>query len=67
MNHEVLCGDDREIFVTIIEGNLEFDLLLLQLRNKIALSSRWPPSFKSHQITSSFLSLESKCTMKPAD
>ena len=42
VNHEVVCGDDREIFVTIIEGNLEFDLLLLQLWNKFALSSRWP-------------------------
>ena len=57
VNHEVVCGDDREIFVTIIEGSLEFDLILLQLWNKIALSSRWPPSFKSLQITSSFLSL----------
>ena len=57
VNHEVVCGDDREIFVTIIGGNFEFDLVLLQLWNKIALSSRWPPSFKSLQITSSFLSL----------
>ena len=31
VNHEVVCGDDREIFVTIIEGSLEFDLILLQL------------------------------------
>ena len=31
MNHEVVCGDDREIFVTIIEGSSEFDLILLQL------------------------------------
>ena len=52
-----MCGNDREIFVTIIEGSLQFDLILLQLRNKITLSSRWPPSFKSLQITSSFLSL----------
>ena len=58
-NHEVVCGDDREIFVTIIEGSLEFDLILLQLWNKIALSSSWLPSFKSLQITSSFLSLYS--------
>ena len=57
VNHEVVCGDDREIFVTIIEGSLQFDLILLQLWNKITLSSRWPPSFKSLQITSSFLSL----------
>ena len=57
MNHEVVCGDDREIFVTIIEGSLEFDLILLQLWNKIAWSSSWPPSFKSFQITSSLLSL----------
>ena len=57
MNHEVMCGGDREIFVTIIEGSLQFDLILLQLWNKIALSSRWPPSFKSLQITSTFLSL----------
>ena len=64
VNHEVVCGDDREIFVTIIEGNLEFDLLLLQLWNKFALSSRWPPSFKSHQITSSFLSLCSQIEYK---
>ena len=35
MNHEVVCGDDREIFVTIIEGSSEFDLILLQLWNKI--------------------------------
>ena len=57
MNHEVMCGGDREIFVTIIEGSLQFDLILLQLWNKITLSSRWPPSFKSLQITSSLLSL----------
>ena len=31
MNHEVVCGDDREIFVTILEGSSEFDLILLQL------------------------------------
>ena len=59
VNHEVVCGDDCEIFVMIIEGNLEFDLILLQLWNKIALSSSWLPSFKSLQITSSFLSLYS--------
>ena len=57
VNHEVVCGDDCEIFVMIIEGNLEFDLILLQLWNKIALSSRWLPSSKSLRITSSFLSL----------
>ena len=57
MNHELACGGDREIFVTIIEGSLLFDLILLQLWNKIALSSRRPPSLKSLQITSSFLSL----------
>ena len=59
MNHEVICAGDREIFVSIIEDSLEFDLILLRLWNKIALSSRWPPSFKSLQITSSFLSLSS--------
>ena len=57
INHEVMCGGDREIFVTIIEGSLQFDLILLQLWNKITLSSRWPPSFKSLQITSYLLSL----------
>ena len=31
MNHEVVYGDDRGIFVTIVEGSLEFDLGLLQL------------------------------------
>ena len=31
MNHEVVCGGDREVFVTIIEGSLQFDLILLQL------------------------------------
>ena len=31
MNHEVVCGGDREIFVTIIEGSYEFDLILLKL------------------------------------
>ena len=31
MNYEVACGDDREIFVSVIEGSLEFDLILLQL------------------------------------
>ena len=36
MNYEVVCGDDREIFVSVIEGSLEFDLTLLQLWNKIA-------------------------------
>ena len=46
MNHEVECGDYREIFVTMTEGRVEFDLILLQLRSKIALRSRWPPSFK---------------------
>ena len=34
-----------------------FFISTLQLWNKIALSSRWPPSFKSLKITSSFLSL----------
>ena len=42
MNHEVMCGGDREIFVTIIGGSLQFDLIVLQLWNKITLSSRWP-------------------------
>ena len=28
MNHKVVCGDDREIFVTIMEGSLELDLIL---------------------------------------
>ena len=36
MNYEVVRGDDREIFVSVIEGSLEFDLTLLQLWNKIA-------------------------------
>ena len=31
MNYKVVCGDNREIFVTITEGSLEFDLILLQL------------------------------------
>ena len=57
MNHEEVCGGDREIFVSIIEGSLQFDLILLKLWNKITLSSRWPLSFKSLQITSSLLSL----------
>ena len=56
-NHKVVFEDDREIFDPMKEVNLERDLNLLQLWNKIALSSRWPPSFKSLQITSSFLSL----------
>ena len=42
MNHKVLFGDDREISVTIKEDNLEIDNILLQLRSKSALSSRWP-------------------------
>ena len=54
MSHEVLFGDDREIFVMIKEDNLEFEHILLQLRSKIALSLIWSPSFKSLQITSSF-------------
>ena len=37
--------------------NLECDLILLQLWSIIASSSRWPPPFKSLQITSSLLSL----------
>ena len=64
VNHEVVCGGDLEIFVTIIEGSLEFDLILLQLWNKIALSSSWLPSFKLLQITSSFLSLYSHIERK---
>ena len=56
-NHKVVFEDYREIFDPMKEVNLERDLNLLQLWNKIALSSRWPPSFKSLQITSSFLSL----------
>ena len=43
MNHDVFFGDDREKFVTIKEDIFEFDLTVLQLRNKIALSSRCPP------------------------
>ena len=27
MNHEAVCGDGSEIFVTIIEGSLEFGLV----------------------------------------
>ena len=56
-NHKVVCEDDREIFGPMKEVNLERDFTLLRLWNKIALSSRWPPSLKSLQITSSFLSL----------
>ena len=62
MNHEVLFGDDREIFVMIKEDNLEFEHILLQIRSKIALSLIWSPSFKSLQITSSFFSLWSHMT-----
>ena len=50
-NHKLVCEDAREIFDPMKEVNLERDLILLQLWNKIALSSRWPPSFKSLQIT----------------
>ena len=57
MNHEVVSGDGRETFVTMIEGSLEFDLILLQLWSKIALSSRWHPSFKSRQVILYFVSL----------
>ena len=57
MNHEVEYGDDRETFITMKEGSLEFDLTLLQLRSKIVLSSIWFLSLKSLQITSCFLSL----------
>ena len=57
MNHEVVSGDGRETFVTMIEGSLEFDLILLQLWSKIALSSRWHPSFKSRQAILYFISL----------
>ena len=32
MNHEVVFGDDREIFVTIIEGSSEFMQLSLVLK-----------------------------------
>ena len=42
--------DDREKFVTMKEDNFEFDLILLQLWNKIALSSRCPPSFFSFSL-----------------
>ena len=31
MNYEAVCGYDYEMFVTIIESSLEFDLILLQL------------------------------------
>lgn len=55
MNHEVLFGDDREIFVMIKEDNLEFDHILL--RSKFALSLIWSPSFKTLQITPSFFFL----------
>ena len=41
-NHKVVCEDDRKIFDPMKEVNLERDLNLLQLWNKIALSSRWP-------------------------
>ena len=58
-NRKVVCRDDREIFIPIKEVNVECELILLQLWSKIVLSSRWPPSFKSLQITSSFLSLRS--------
>ena len=30
MNHDVVCGNGRKIFVTIIEGSLKFDLILLK-------------------------------------
>ena len=35
MNHEVVCGDDREIFVTKIESSLEFFPISLQLEIKL--------------------------------
>ena len=57
MNHEVVSGDGHETFVTMIEGSLEFDLILLQLWSKIALSSRWHPNFKSRQVILYFISL----------
>ena len=57
MNHKVVCVNNREILVRMKEGSLEFDLILLQLRGKTALSLRWPLTFKSLQIKLSFLSL----------
>ena len=62
MNHDVLFGDDREIFATIKEDNLEFYLMLLRLQSKIALCSRSPPAsnhFKWHCL---FFSLRSPRT-----
>ena len=64
MNHEVLCGNDREIFVTKIESSLEFDFFYLNYEIKIAQSSRWPPSFQSLQTGASFLSLCSQLEHK---
>ena len=44
MNQDVLFSDDREIFDTIKEDNLDFDHILPQLQSKTALSSRSPPA-----------------------
>ena len=43
MNHEAVCGDDREIFVAIKEGSLEFERILyilsFSLRNLLSQNS----------------------------
>ena len=41
MNHEVMCRGDREIFVTIIEGSLQFDLQLIYFNFEIKLRKVW--------------------------
>ena len=43
MNHKAVCGDDREIFVAIKEGSLEFERILyilsFSLRNLLSQNS----------------------------
>ena len=47
MNHEVLCGNDREIFVTKIESSLEFDFFTWTMKLKL-LKVRGGPQASNH-------------------
>ena len=49
MNHEAVCGDDREIFVAIKEGSLDFERILYILRFSV-VSKPSSQLFSANQI-----------------
>ena len=64
MNHEAVCGDDREIFVAIKEGSLDFERILYILRFSV-VSKPSSQLFSANQIIRETTISRVKNTFRP--